>query len=245
MIRFILTLLSLVIILLLSLIGLPVVWLIGKISNNTKDRISRTLVKGYFRIFLFTAGAKITVIGKEKIPTERSVLYVGNHRGIFDIILSYPFMPGLTGYVAKLKLKKFPLLYHWMDNIKCLFLDRDDARQGLKTILKGIEYIKSGISIAIFPEGTRSKADLEMIPFKEGSFKLATKSGCPIVPMAINNTSALFEDQFPRIKSAKVILEFCDPIYLENLSPEEIKNLASSTQEIIRNTVIKNCELLK
>ena len=58
---------------------------------------------------MFISGAKVTVIGREKIPTDRAVLYVGNHRGLFDIILSYPFLPGITGYVAKEKLRKFPL----------------------------------------------------------------------------------------------------------------------------------------
>lgn len=131
-----------------------------------------------------------------------------------------------------------------MSNIKCLFIDREDARQGLKTILLGIEYIKSGASLVIFPEGTRSKSDKEMLPFKDGSFKLATKTGCPIVPLAINNTSAIFEDQFPKIKKAHIIIEFLEPIYIENLSQEEIKNLTSSTQEIIRKTVLKNIDLI-
>ncbi len=240
MIRFILTLIALIIILILSLIALPIEWLIGKISINAKNKSSRKIVQFIFHIFKFTTGTKLTVIGKEKIPKDKAVLYVGNHRGIFDIILTYINMPGITGYVAKEKLNRFPLFAHWMRNIKCLFLDRDDARQGLKTILKGVEYIKSGISIAIFPEGTRSKTDLEMLPFKEGSFKLATKTKCPIVPLAINNTSAILEDQFPRIKKSHIIIEFCDPIYIENMSIEEIKNLPYKTQDIIKETVAKN-----
>ena len=244
MFRLIITGLSLAIVLIVSIVLLPIEWLIGKVSKKAKDRSSRFIIKIVFRVFLFTAGAKVTVIGRDRIPKDKAVLYVGNHRGIFDIIATYPYLNGVSGYVAKKSLKKFPLFSHWMANIKCLFIDRDDARQGLKTILQGIEYIKSGTSIVIFPEGTRSKSDKEMLPFKDGSFKLATKSGCPIVPLAINNTSGLFEDQFPKMKKTHIIIEFLDPIYLDKLSSEDLKNLTSSTQEIIRKAVLKNIDLI-
>lgn len=71
-----------------------------------------------------------------------------------------------------------------MRYLHCLFLDRKDIKQGLKTILTAIEKIKSGISICIFPEGTRNKNkdELELLPFHEGSFKIASKSGCAIHP---------------------------------------------------------------
>lgn len=68
-----------------------------------------------------------------------------------------------------------------MRNLYCLFLDRNDTREGLKTILEGIDYIKKGISIVIFPEGTTSHT-LDLLPFKEGSFKFAEKTGCKIIP---------------------------------------------------------------
>lgn len=80
-------------------------------------------------------------------------------------------MPGLTGFVAKKELKKVPVISWWMRNLYCLFLDRNDTREGLKTILEGIDYIKKGISIVIFPEGTTSHT-LDLLPFKEGSSNL-------------------------------------------------------------------------
>ena len=87
---------------------------------------------------------------------------------------------------------RYWLLRDWMKALYCLFLDRKDIKAGLKTILQGIEYIKRGISICIFPEGTRNRTD-EMLPFKEGSMKIAEKTGCPIIPMAITLISAARE----------------------------------------------------
>lgn len=240
MIRFLLALITIIIVFALSVIALPLEWLLGKISMNARNKSSMKIIQGVFRIICFIAGVKIQVSGAEKIPTSQAVLYIGNHRGIFDILVTYPFLPGITGYVAKKKLKKIPILYHWMCLIKCLFLDREDPRQGLKTILQGIDYIKSGVSIFIFPEGTRGKTDRQMLPFKDGSFKLATKSLCPIVPVAIQNTSKVFEDQFPKMRKTNVSVCFCDPIYTDALSKEEIKKLPEITQDIIQKAISKS-----
>ena len=83
---------------------------------------------------------------------------------------------------------------HGCVNLHCLFLDRQDIKAGMKTILTAIDKVKSGISICIFPEGTRNKGEneLEMLPFHEGSFKIATKAGCPIIPIAISNSAEIF-----------------------------------------------------
>lgn len=90
-----------------------------------------------------------------------------------------------------------------MKRLHCLFLDRDDIKQGLKVVLAAIDQVKSGISICVFPEGTRckNKDDLtEVQSFKEGTFKIATKSKCKIVPMAIMGTNEIFEDHLPWVK---------------------------------------------
>lgn len=98
------------------------------------------------------AGVTYEVQGLENIPSDRAVLYVGNHRSYFDILVGYVTVPGLTGFVAKKEMLKIPLLRTWMQRVNCLFLDRVDIKEGLKTILEGIEKVKSGVSIWIFPE---------------------------------------------------------------------------------------------
>ena len=118
--------------------------------------------------------------------------------------------------------------------------------EGLKTILKAIEHIKNGISICVFPEGTRNKgdSDLELLPFHEGSFKIAQKTGCPIVPIAINNSAEIFENHLPKLKACNVVVEYCKPIILSELSKEDQRRLGAYTQNIIRETLKKNQELV-
>lgn len=246
MIRFLLIVLTVTLFLVLFIPVMAVEWLIGKFNMQAKSISSLRIVQGAFRLILWISGVKVTEIGKENVPKDQAVLYIGNHRSAFDILLIYVRCHGLTGFVAKKEMDKYPLLNVWMRYLHCLFLDRENIKEGLKTILKAIEYVKSGISICIFPEGTRNKAesDLEMLPFHDGSFKIAQKSGCPIVPVALSNTSAMFEDQFPKVKPRHVVIEYCKPIILSELSKEEQRHIGAYTQNIILETLRKNQSLV-
>lgn len=246
MIRFILVCICVVGYLILSIPILLLEWIVGKFNKRAKDISSLRIIQSVFRLILKITGAKITVIGHENLPKDQAVLYIGNHRSFFDILLTYVLCPGLTGYVAKKEMEPIPLLSLWMKYLHCLFLDRTDIKAGLKTILTAIEKVKSGISICIFPEGTRNKGndELEMLPFHDGSFKIATKSGCPIVPIAISNSAEIFEAHFPKITPCKVVVEYCAPVYPEQLSKEDKKRIGAYTQEIILETLKKNKELV-
>lgn len=235
MIRFLLIVLFLVIFLVLSIPVFLVEWIIGKFRPHARDISSLRIVQAGFKIIIRISGIRLTVTGEENIPKDTAVLYIGNHRSYFDIVLTYARCPGLTGYVAKKEMLKIPLLSRWMKFLHCQFLDRSDIREGLKTILAAVEEIKNGVSIMIFPEGTRSKnsSELEMLPFHEGSFKIAAKTGCPIIPVAISGSSAAFEDHFPRVRPVHVTIQYGTPIYPKELPREEQKFLGRRVQGII------------
>ena len=235
MFRFILVCIIVVGFLILSIPILLAEWVIGKCNKRAKDISSLRIVQAVFRCVLKITGSDIQFIGHENVPNDTAVLYIGNHRSFFDILLTYVMCPDLTGYVAKKEMEPIPLLSNWMKYLHCLFLDRKDIKAGMKTILTAIDKAKNGISICIFPEGTRNKneSELEMLPFHEGSFKIATKSGCPIIPIAITNSAEIFEAHFPKIKPAKVIVEYGKPIYPDQLSKEDRKRLGVYTQETI------------
>ena len=178
-------------------------------------------------------------MGEENIPKDTAVLYVGNHRSFYDIILTYVRVPRPTGYVAKKEVQKIPLLSHWMRNLHCLFLDRKNIKEGFKTILEAIEKVKSGISICIFPEGTRNKVNDSFLPFHEGSFKIAEKGNVPIIPMTIVNSAAIFEDHFPKIKKATVVIDYGKPVYVNELDKETRKSLSTHVSGIIAERYFK------
>ena len=140
---------------------------------------------------------------------------------------------------------RVPLLSLWMKRLYCLFLDRDNIKEGLKTILIGIEQIKRGVSMCIFPEGTRGEGidELDMPPFKEGSLKMAEKTGCPIIPMALTGTADIFEKHLPWIRSARVTLQYGEPIYPKELAKEDQKRLGNYTQKKILEMLKQSSEL--
>ena len=138
------------------------------------------------------SGATINVYGKENIPEDRNVVFISNHQGDFDIAIFMALIPKEKGFVAKIELNKIPILRTWMKYLGCVFMDRKDLKQSLKTINEAIGFIKKGHSMVIFPEGTRSKGD-NMGEFKAGSFKLATKTNAPIVAVTIDGSYKLKE----------------------------------------------------
>lgn len=235
MIRLILVLLIAILYLVIGCIPAFILWLIGKKNPDLKDRVSRRMIQWIFGVLLFVSGTKVKAEGLENIPKDRAVLYVGNHRSYFDIITSYRQLPGITGYVAKKEMEKIPLLRLWMRYIHCLFLDRSNVKEGLKTILAGVDELKNGHSMWIFPEGTRNRGEEgSMLEFKEGSLKMADKAGCPVVPVAIAHSADVLENHFPFIRRATITIRFGEPIDLKSLPREQKKQAGAYTRSIIQ-----------
>ena len=150
-------------------------------------------------------------------------------------------VPAPTGFIAKKEMIGIPLLSQWMVQMNCLFLNRSNIKEGLKTILTGIEKVKGGISMWIFPEGTRNKSEdpADLMEFREGSLKIAEKSGCPVIPVAITGTDDVFERHIPWIRKSHVIIEYGEPIYLKELPLDKKKFPGAYTREIISEMIKK------
>ena len=153
--------------------------------------------------------------------------------------MAFYTVPVLSGFVSKKEIAKVPGLRLWMRLIRCVFLDRENPREGIKAILKGIENIKNGTSMFISPEGTRNSGE-GLLEFKPGSLKMAAKAGCPIVPVAITNANKVFEDHLPWIKPAEMTIEYGEPIYIQELSKEERAKLLEHCREKVLELYEKN-----
>jgi 1-acyl-sn-glycerol-3-phosphate acyltransferase len=200
------------------------------------SRIANETVQAALKHICRSAGIKLEVKGLENIPDE-PCLYVANHCSYFDVVTSGSLIPGGVGFVAKDSLEKIPCLSDWMTLIHCLFLNRTDIKEGLKTILQGVDYIKEGYSMFIFPEGTRYPEG-QPGEFKGGSLKMAQRAKAPIVPVAISGSRAIFEDNKGlAIKPGTVHITFGKPFYFNDLSKEEKKFAADYTQKIILNMI--------
>lgn len=233
------TILMLLVYLLLCILSIPLLLIeciVRKINQKAAAAFALRVVRVAFTFALFISGCKKEIIGIENIPTDTPVMFAANHRSFYDIILAYAVIASAhvqVAFVSKIELKKVPMIAQWMYFLNCLFMDRGNMKQNMGVILNAIAMIKDGYSIYIAPEGTRNTTDT-LLPFKEGSMKIATKSKAPIVPVCIKNTENILENHLPWIHGGKISIEFGKPVYVDTLEKEEKKYIGAYVQNIIQ-----------
>lgn len=207
-------------------------------DNATADAIARKHVPHWCNTLLKLAGVEITVIGKENIP-EGPCVFAANHRSLYDIPVLLTQLGKPIPLISKIEVKKIPLVRKWMELLHCLFLDRDNPRQGMQVINDAIDLVGQGYSVGIFPEGTRYKGEEGGVgPFLAGAFRIASKSGAPIVPVAIFNSRACLEgDGHFTMKPNKVTVKVLPAIETKALDRQTLKELPSATEEKIRQAL--------
>lgn len=216
-----------------SLPMMPVVLLLGKIAPDKADRFTYAFVCWGLRMVTAMTGCPVTVIGRENIPEGRGVMFAGNHRSIFDIIMGAPYLLRPFIIIAKQELRKIPLLHFWMKQIHCLFLDRKDIRAGAQMVTDAAEGMKAGKSVLIFPEGTRCHEEGTLLPFKGGSFKIAIRAGAPVIPVAFIGTGNVLEDHPMKVRKTPVTIVFGEPIETKELSIADRKLLHQRVEDAV------------
>lgn len=189
-------------------------------------------MQDFARQLITSTGMKIKVIGKENLPSQGPVVYMATHKSLFDIVILFAMIDDPCIVIGKKELQQMPFVNKWFDALGCIYIDREDKRSALTSIIKGIEEIKAGQSIIIFPEGTRYMTN-DVQHFKEGSFKLATKTLVPIVPIALSNTYKVFEEK-KRIQKAEVVVHIGKPIPTKELSNEALRELPGYVEEQVK-----------
>ncbi len=216
---------------------LPKISKVRKMKTQGKDQEAETYVHNittkWARSQVKWSGADVRLYGEENLPTpDETVLYIANHQSYFDIALFMSHIDLPKGFVAKIEMKKIPILRTWMKFIHCVFMDRSNLRKSAEAIALGIRNLKNGHSMVIFPEGTRSQGPV-MGYFKAGSFKLATKPQVPIIPVTINGSYKLMEGNGNRIKPDTVEVYIHPRINTKGLSKEELDSLPEKVKELI------------
>ncbi|WP_138205754.1 lysophospholipid acyltransferase family protein [Haloimpatiens lingqiaonensis] len=220
--------------LLISIIGKIKLFILGRKSQNLADEYAYSMVQKASKHILKKSKTETEVSGLENIPKETCV-FMCNHQAIFDGFLLMANIDKITGFIAKKEITKLPLIRSWLRAIHSVFIDRSNPREGLKALNEGVENLKKGYSLIIFPEGTRSLKS-QMGEFKKGSMKLALKAGVPIVPVTVDGTYNVLEVG-NKVRGNKVKMIVHEPIYLENLSSEDKKNLSESIHHIIEKAL--------
>lgn len=203
-----------------------------------RDRIVNQIAARWAQALLKVAGVTVKVTGAENVPVNDAVVFVSNHQGNFDIPILLASIEKPKAFIAKTELANMPLISPWMKYMNCVFMDRSDIRQSLKVISQASNYVREGYSMAIFPEGTRSKGK-DMGEFKPGSMKLALKAEAIIVPVAIRGSYKIMEENGFIIKPGLVEVRIAEPIPTWGLTKEQARDLPDRVRDIIQSELKK------
>jgi 1-acyl-sn-glycerol-3-phosphate acyltransferase len=183
------------------------------------------IVQGCSRMLIWCTGNRPEVLGRENIPRKGGLCIVSNHDSIFDILLLLAYTGRPIGFITKKELLLIPLLNVLVSVLGGLYIDRKNIRSAVRTINKGIERIKAGGCMLIFPEGHRSMGR-GLLPFHSGSLKLATQAEAPIVPVALAGTYRVFEKNH-RVEAAPLRVVFGKPINTADIPAADRKQILS------------------
>lgn len=200
---------------------------------DTVERIVKANIPRWSRGILRVTGARMTVEGQENIPAGPCV-FVGNHRSYYDIPILLTALDAPHGILAKEELEKIPLLNRWMKLLGCVFVKRDDIRASVKALNDATAIVESGRSFVIFPEGTRYKGEEGGAgEFKAGAFRIAIKTGVPVVPVAISGARGLFEGHGLRATPGDIRVRILPAIQTAGMSKAEQKQLPDAVRQTI------------
>jgi 1-acyl-sn-glycerol-3-phosphate acyltransferase len=177
------------------------------LNGKTGHRIGQL----WGRAVLFGSRVHVTVKGLGRISTSQSYVYMSNHQSNFDIFVLLGCLPVQFRWLAKAELFKIPIFGRSMRECGYISIDRSDRQSAIQSLNSAADAIRGGVSVMIFPEGTRSR-DGSIRPFKKGGFVLAIESGVPIVPVVIHHTFAVMSRNSLRISPREVVLEILEPV---------------------------------
>ncbi len=176
-------------------------------TGNTPHRVAGIWGKS----ILWASRVKVTVRGLSSIDAMQSYIFMVNHQSIYDIPVLLGYLPHQFRWLAKAELFRIPLFGHAMRRVGYISIDRSDRKAAIKSLQTAAEKIKDGVSVLIFPEGTRSQ-DGRIQPLKKGGFVLAVDSAVPIVPIIIRGTRAITPKNKLQMKPGQVSLNIKKPI---------------------------------
>ena len=209
--------------------------------RKSMNLVNYRIAQGWARILIKIACCPVTAAGRENIPCKGGVCFVSNHDGYFDIVLTLAYCGRPIGFIAKKELIFLPFFNFWIYMLGGLYIDRGNLRKATRTINKGVQRIKAGGGMIIFPEGHRSKGR-GLLPFHPGSLKLATMAEAPIVPIAVSGSYNVFEKK-SRIVSSPLTITFCPPISTEGLPAQDRKLILSDRiYSVIKEQLEKNAD---
>jgi 1-acyl-sn-glycerol-3-phosphate acyltransferase len=195
--------------------------------------ISHLVGRLWARLMLFVSGVKVQVSGLENVAPNEAYVYAANHQSQFDIFALLGHLPIQFRWLAKAELFRLPFLGVGMKGAGYIPIDRSNRRAAFQSIDLAAARVREGISIVIFPEGTRS-LDGKLKDFKKGGFHLAIKSRRPMVPVSISGTFSILPREGFRVRPREVRIHVGEPVLTEDVTSKDRDWLISEIRRRIQ-----------
>lgn len=226
---------------------LPILRKVKKNPEMYSDEYTYNIMRKFSKASLDGVGQNIIVHGIENIPKENS-LYVANHKSMMDGLIMPAILENpISMVIAKEPLhENLPIATDWMRINRCLFIDRENNREAIKTINEAVDIVKNYRSVGAFPEGHITPKGEDLDNFKDGLFKIALKAKCPIVPMVILGSENSYEYRknfIPKIKKANIEVYILKPVTVHLNS--DVKMTTKDLSEIVRDLIKSELDKFK
>lgn len=205
---------------LLGILGLPILlfsWLVNK------HELVYPWASFGARWWLRLSGVRIKVRGLELLDPKQPYVFVSNHRSYLDTAAIFVYTGRRIGVLAKKELLKVPVLGVGMGFVNVMAIDRTNRESAIRTTEAAAKRIQSGVSFAVFVEGTRAKPG-ELLPFKKGAFYMARQAGVPVVPVAIKNSDVLMGKGTGEARSGTIEMVLMSPVETVNVATDDDMN---------------------
>ena len=190
------------------------------------------VARAWARSILFVSGVQVHINGLENLDIDGSFILMPNHQSNFDIPVLLGCLPVQFRWLAKAELFKIPIFGRGMRGCGYISIDRSNRKSAFQSLSEAAAKIRNGVSVLIFPEGTRSW-DGKILPFKKGGFVLSVDAGVPIVPIVIFNTGSIMPKGKLLIRTRSVRMDILKPISTSDYTRKTKDDL----MDTVRNTI--------
>ena len=197
-------------------------------NGDLPHRIARI----WARSILWVSGVRVTVKGQANLLPGRSTIYMANHQSNYDIPVLMAALPVQFRWLAKEELFKIPIFGRGMRGCGYISIDRSNRKRAFASLKEAARKIREGVSVLIFPEGTRS-TDGQIRTFKKGGFVLSVDAGVPIVPVVIYGTRSIMPKGRLLIQTRPVRMDILEPIETSAFTRKTKDDLMEKVRSII------------
>jgi 1-acyl-sn-glycerol-3-phosphate acyltransferase len=206
---------------------------------DRKGRVVHRYAKLWGKVALAANRVKVEMMGMEHLRREDSYIFMSNHQGSYDIFALLGYLPFQFKWLAKKELFSIPFFGWTMAAAGYIRIDREGTRETVGALNKAAQRIRDGMSVVIFPEGSRS-GDGSIQPFKKGGFTLAIKSGVPIVPVTITGSRDIMPRDRLTVSPGEIQIQIGHPIETQHYSLKD----RNSLMEKVRKAISENFKLV-